>query len=207
MDGHITHHLSIQDIRDKSQDPQYMGPMYPASPKSIEAYQTLGIDPLQLKSKPLDVYLAKYPSRPDLANIEYQHHLARRENAFTRLIAERARLEHLKDSSISFGSSKMVQSARLDEMMKKMEEKELERLRKLKHQRQKEIELAERIELSRLNNQKQFEQKLRLLEEKQRSKAAERRLQQIEKKKALLKKQMVQMEVRPLSLHSSKLTS
>ena len=205
MDGHVTHHLSIQEIRDKSKDPEYSGPMYPTSPKSIEAYQTLGIDPLQLKSKPLDVYLVKYPSRPDLANIEYHHHLARRENTFTRLIAERTRLEQLKGFSMSLDSSTMVQSSRLDEMIKRMEDKEHESLERLKHQRQKEIQLAERIESSRLETQKRFEEKLRLLEEKQKSKAAQRRLQETEKKKAVLKKQMGQMEVRRSSLHPSNL--
>lgn len=83
--------ITLLTIKERSDDPGYSGTMYPTSPRSIESLQRLGVDPMSLRSIKLDALLKKHKNK-ELAEIEHQFWMARRDNTFKELIGEREKL-------------------------------------------------------------------------------------------------------------------
>eukprot|EP00889_Picochlorum_renovo_P003181 jgi/Picre1/30211/NNA_005580.t1 len=152
MDGE--ERVSIMDIRDKSGDPDYKGPLYPTSPCSIEAYQALGTDPLLLKYHPMSFYQKKYNGRPDLAKIEHDHCYKRRQDAFAMLIAEREKIKERKQRETETSIRACKQASDLNEMMKGMALREQQRLEHAKRQQEKEIQRIRSMEKLRKQTEK-----------------------------------------------------
>lgn len=166
--------LTIEKIQEKSSQPHYRGPMCPMSPASIEAYQTLGIDPEMLRYHPFDHYMKKYGNRVDLAKIEHQHNDTRRKEAFATLISTRDSIRQSHALKMQEGVSK-GEASRLDDVMNSMAAREKHRLEMARRQREKEIQMMKSMEKLRQESQQKFNQKILLLEERQSAKNEERK--------------------------------
>ena len=166
--------LSLEQIQKESSDPQYKGPLCPLSPASIEAYQSLGIDPETLRYYPVEYYMRKHSNRADLADIEHSHCESRRKQVFAALIAERDVIRDAHDLKRLENASK-GEASRLDEMMNSMAAREEHRMEMAKRQREKELQMMRTMEQLRQQTQEKFNKKLSLLEERQIAKNEERK--------------------------------
>jgi hypothetical protein len=191
MDGE--ERVSIMDIRDKSGDPDYKGPLYPTSPCSIEAYQALGTDPLLLKYHPMSFYQKKYNGRPDLAKIEHDHCYKRRQDAFAMLMAEREKIKERKQRETETSIRACKQASDLNEMMKGMALREQQRLEHAKRQQEKEIQRIRSMEKLRKQTEEKMALNQRAIEERQMLKEAERRA--MERKRMQEKRQKMQQHI------------
>lgn len=185
--------VSIMDIRDKSEDPEYKGSLYPTSPCSIEAYQSLGTDPLVLKYHPISFFLKKYNGRPDLAKIDHDHCCKRRQDAFAMLISERERIQERKKLEADRGISKCKQVSDLNEMMKGMALQEQQRLEHARRLQEKEIQRIQSMETLRQETEKKMKLNQQAIEERQVLKEAERRA--MDRKRMLEKRQKIQQRI------------
>ena len=129
--------ISLELIQERSSKPEYTGPMCPLSPATIEAYQSLGVDPEMLRSHSIEYYMKKYPKRKDLAKIEYRYWEGRRMEAFASLISKRDTIR-AHNALKSHEDASRGEASRLDEMMNSMAAREEHRLEMAKRQREKE---------------------------------------------------------------------
>ena len=167
--------LSLEQIQEESAKPHFNGSMCPLSPASIEAYQSLGIDPETLRHYPIDYFMKKHANRSDLAEIEYKHCESRRKEAFANLISKRDFIRE-RNSRTSFQDAAKGEASRLDEMMSSMAAREEHRMEMARRQMEKEIQMMRTMELMRKQSQEKFQKKLCLLEERQMEKNKERKL-------------------------------
>lgn len=148
--------LSLEQIQEESAKPHFKGSMCPLSPASIEAYQSLGIDPETLRHYPMDFFMKKHANRSDLAEIEYKHCESRRKEAFANLISKRDFIRE-RNSRTSFQDAAKGEASRLDEMMSSMAAREEHRMEMARRQREKEIQMMRTMELMRKQSQEKFQ--------------------------------------------------
>lgn len=189
--GKAIKELTVEDIRERSTNPNYEGPMCPSSPQSIEAYQRLGIDPESLRLLPLEYFVRKHGNQ-DLGKCEFDHWNKWRQGTFEEILRQR------QDIIISSENSKNGENVKAERQanaaVDDIADRERHRLEMARKQCEKEIQMMRNLEEKRKQTILKSEEKMKMM--KAREEERERQRFESQKERQIVLKQQIEMKAK-----------